>query len=66
MKRILLFLVTNLAVILVLSVAARLLGIDRYLGVHGGDDVDEHADGEEALDRRAVGAAWRDPHRCGR
>jgi heat shock protein HtpX len=37
MKRIFLFLVTNLAVILVLSVVARLLGIDRYLGAHGGD-----------------------------
>lgn len=37
MKRIFLFLATNLAVILVLTVVARLLGIDRYLSAHGGD-----------------------------
>jgi heat shock protein HtpX len=37
MKRIFLFLVTNLAVVLVLSVVARLLGIDRYLSAHGSD-----------------------------
>src|SRR5258708_6917561 len=35
MKRILLFLATNLAVVLVLSVAARLLGLDAWLAVHG-------------------------------
>jgi heat shock protein HtpX len=35
MKRIVLFLATNLAVMLVLSVVANLLGIDRYLGAHG-------------------------------
>jgi heat shock protein HtpX len=37
MKRILLFLATNLAVLLVLSVAARALGLDRYLQSQGGD-----------------------------
>jgi heat shock protein HtpX len=37
MKRIFLFLVTNLAVMLVLSVAARLLGLDQYLAARGGD-----------------------------
>ena len=36
MKRIFLFLVTNLAVVLVLSVVAHLLGIDRYLSAQGG------------------------------
>jgi heat shock protein HtpX len=36
MKRIFLFLVTNLAVMLVLSVVAHLLGIDRYLSAQGG------------------------------
>jgi heat shock protein HtpX len=36
MKRILLFLATNLAVILVLSVVARLTGLDRWLAVNGG------------------------------
>ena len=35
MKRILLFLATNLAVILVLSVVLRLTGLDRWLAVHG-------------------------------
>ncbi|HEY2276006.1 MAG TPA: protease HtpX [Steroidobacteraceae bacterium] len=35
MKRILLFIVTNLAVMLVLTVVARLLGIDTYLTAHG-------------------------------
>lgn len=37
MKRIFLFLVTNLAVVLVLSVVARLLGIDQYMAARGGD-----------------------------
>lgn len=37
MKRILLFLGTNLAVLLVLSVAAQLLGLDRYMRAQGGD-----------------------------
>ncbi|MBO8092398.1 MAG: protease HtpX [Prosthecochloris sp.] len=37
MKRIALFLITNLAVILVLSVTARLLGIDRFLTGNGLD-----------------------------
>jgi heat shock protein HtpX len=36
MKRIFLFLVTNLAVLLVLSVAAHLLGLDTWLAMHGG------------------------------
>src|SRR5690606_27823331 len=35
MKRILLFLATNLAVLLVLSAAAQLLGLDRYLQANG-------------------------------
>ncbi|MBN1929877.1 MAG: protease HtpX [Chlorobiaceae bacterium] len=35
MKRIVLFLLTNLAVILVLSVTARLLGVDRFLTANG-------------------------------
>jgi len=35
MKRIFLFLVTNLAVVLVLSVAVRVLGLDRYLTANG-------------------------------
>jgi heat shock protein HtpX len=35
MKRIVLFLLTNLAIMLVLGVVAQLLGIDRYLQVHG-------------------------------
>ena len=36
MKRIFLFLLTNLAVMLVLGVIAQLLGLDRYMGAHGG------------------------------
>jgi heat shock protein HtpX len=36
MKRIVLFLATNLAVLLVLSIVAHLLGIDTYLQAHGG------------------------------
>jgi heat shock protein HtpX len=36
MKRIALFIVTNLAILLVLSVVAHLLGVDTYLAVHGG------------------------------
>ena len=35
MKRILLFIATNLAVLLVLSIVAQLLGLDRYLAEHG-------------------------------
>ncbi|NTW46956.1 MAG: protease HtpX [Chlorobaculum sp.] len=35
MKRIILFLITNFAVLLVLSVSARLLGIDRFLTANG-------------------------------
>src|SRR5690349_9462032 len=35
MKRVLLFLATNLAIVLVLSVVAQLLGIDRYLAARG-------------------------------
>ncbi|MGO9802033.1 MAG: protease HtpX [Steroidobacteraceae bacterium] len=35
MKRISLFLLTNLAVLLVLTVVARLLGVDAYLAAHG-------------------------------
>lgn len=35
MKRILLFIVTNLAVLLVLTIVARVLGIDTYLAAHG-------------------------------
>lgn len=37
MKRIVLFLATNLAVVLVLSVVARLLGLDAYLSANGSD-----------------------------
>ena len=37
MKRIILFVVTNLAVLLVLSVAARILGLDALLAQHGTD-----------------------------
>jgi heat shock protein HtpX len=37
MKRIFLFLATNLAVMLVLSVTLRLLGVDRFLGANGLD-----------------------------
>jgi len=36
MKRILLFLVTNLAVIVVLSIVMRVLGIDQYIAAQGG------------------------------
>ncbi|HEV2285407.1 MAG TPA: protease HtpX [Steroidobacteraceae bacterium] len=36
MKRILLFLLTNLAVLLVLSIVAHLIGLDAWLAVHGG------------------------------
>jgi heat shock protein HtpX len=35
MKRIVLFLITNLAVLLVLTVVARLFGLDTYLAAHG-------------------------------
>jgi heat shock protein HtpX len=35
MKRILLFVVTNLAVMLVLGIAASLLGVNRYLTANG-------------------------------
>ncbi|MEI6412776.1 MAG: protease HtpX [Pseudomonadota bacterium] len=35
MKRILLFIVTNLAVMLVLGVAVRILGVDRFITAHG-------------------------------
>ena len=35
MKRIFMFLVTNLAVLAVLSIVARLLGVDTYLAAHG-------------------------------
>jgi heat shock protein HtpX len=35
MKRIVLFLVTNLAVLLVLTIVAHLLGLDTYLAMHG-------------------------------
>jgi heat shock protein HtpX len=35
MKRVVLFLLTNIAVLLVLSVSARILGIDRYLTANG-------------------------------
>jgi heat shock protein HtpX len=37
MKRVILFLATNIAVILVLSVVARLFGVDQYLAAQGGD-----------------------------
>jgi len=36
MKRIALFILTNLAVLLVLSIVAHLLGVDTYLAAHGG------------------------------
>ena len=36
MKRILLFLATNLAVVFVLSVVARVTGLDRWVALHGG------------------------------
>jgi heat shock protein HtpX len=35
MKRIVLFIVTNLAVMLVLGIAANLLGVNRYLTANG-------------------------------
>ena len=35
MKRILLFIATNLAVLLVLTIVAHLLGLDTWLAVHG-------------------------------
>jgi len=35
MKRVILFLVTNLAVMLVLSVTASILGINRYMTANG-------------------------------
>jgi heat shock protein HtpX len=37
MKRVLLFLATNLAILIVLSIVANLLGLDRYLAVRGGN-----------------------------
>ncbi len=37
MKRIVLFLLTNFAVLAVLSVSARILGVDRFLTVNGLD-----------------------------
>lgn len=37
MKRIFLFLVTNLAVVLVLSVVARVFGLDQYMAANGGN-----------------------------
>ena len=40
MKRIVLFLVTNLAVMLVLSIAASVLGVNRFLHANGLDDLD--------------------------
>jgi heat shock protein HtpX len=39
MKRVMLFLATNLAIVLVLSVVAQLLGIDRYLAARWGADL---------------------------
>ena len=36
MKRILLFIATNLAILLVLSITLRILGIDRILDAEGG------------------------------
>ena len=38
MKRIFLFIVTNLAILLVLSLTLRLLGVDRMLDAQGGID----------------------------
>ncbi|NTW10444.1 MAG: zinc metalloprotease HtpX, partial [Chlorobiaceae bacterium] len=35
MKRVVLFLLTNIAVMVVLSISARILGIDRFLTVNG-------------------------------
>jgi heat shock protein HtpX len=37
MKRIVLFLATNLAILIVLSIVCQILGIDRYLAARGGD-----------------------------
>jgi heat shock protein HtpX len=37
MKRVLLFLATNLAILVVLSIVAQILGIDRYLAANGGN-----------------------------
>jgi heat shock protein HtpX len=37
MKRVLLFLATNLAILVVLSIVCQILGIDRYLAVRGGN-----------------------------
>jgi heat shock protein HtpX len=37
MKRVVLFLATNLAIIVVLSIVAQILGIDRYLAANGGN-----------------------------
>jgi heat shock protein HtpX len=37
MKRVLLFLATNLAILVVLSIVAQILGIDRYLSANGGN-----------------------------
>ena len=37
MKRIALFLATNLAILLILSIAARLLGVDQWLAANGGN-----------------------------
>ena len=37
MKRILLFLATNLAIVVVLSIVAQILGVDRYLAANGGN-----------------------------
>jgi heat shock protein HtpX len=37
MKRVFLFLATNLAVVLVLSLVAQVLGLDRYMAANGGD-----------------------------
>jgi heat shock protein HtpX len=39
MKRIVLFLITNLAVVLVLSIVVRLLGLDQYIAAQGGNYV---------------------------
>ena len=37
MKRVLLFLATNLAILVVLSIVCQILGIDRYLALRGGN-----------------------------
>ena len=36
MKRIALFLVTNLAIVVVLSIVAHILGVDQYMNARGG------------------------------